>query len=177
MAALTTDARQILARLELLMHGKTQSFDSSGGKSDDRNPVPQGEARPPADHWRLIFLRCAEHDLPALIREAQDELRAILVRDQSGPPIEEDGDAWELRIIEEGEGHAADVVALAFACAVQTVTKFRRQHNRDLNLGHPILAMPQHAAKLKDSGLNQTQIARALGVSQPTVSRLLASAA
>ena len=43
---LTREARQILAEMELLMHGKTASLNGSG-RGGERNPVPQGESSPP----------------------------------------------------------------------------------------------------------------------------------
>ena len=174
MARLTRDARQILGELELIMHGKAASWNSSGGKGENENPVPQGEANPPADHWRRIFLACAEHDLSALVEEARDELGRIRRRDPDTAVPEEGRDAWEERLIEEGEGYEARVVATSFSTSVQVVTRARKKHGRDPNNGLEVSTPEVRAAQLHKQGLNQGQIARALGVSQPTVSRLLA---
>ena len=165
MAELTTDARHILARLELLMHGKTASLDSSGGVAD-RNPVPQGEARPLADQWRRIFHLCADHELPSLIEKAQKELQSILRRDPATlQGIEEEPrDAWEKRLIEDGEGFEARHVATSFRTSIDTVVKLRRREHRDPNLGHHLTQLPGESIR---------QMAARTGLSKSAVDRLL----
>jgi len=108
------------------------------------------------------------------VEEARAELQAIRRRDPDTLVPEEGRDAWEERLIEEGEGYEARVVATSFSTSVQVVTRARKKHGRDPNNGLEVSSPEVRAAQLRKQGLNQGQIARALGVSQPTVSRLLA---
>jgi hypothetical protein len=43
----TREARQLLAELELISHGQTQAWDSSGGHSAEKPLMPAGEPNPP----------------------------------------------------------------------------------------------------------------------------------
>jgi len=163
MARLTREARQVLAEMELLSYGKAASWNSSGGKGENENPVPQGDAHPIHEAWTLIFASCAEHDLGDLIRRARDELVSIRRRDPDIVVPEEDRDAWEVRLIEEGEGYEAKVVATSFSTSVQVVTKLRRKFDRDPNLGLTLRV---------DTSESVRQVAQRTGLSKSAVHRL-----
>jgi hypothetical protein len=48
------EARQVLAELELISHGKCASYNSSGA-GESTAVLPQGESRPPHEYWRHRF--------------------------------------------------------------------------------------------------------------------------
>jgi hypothetical protein len=98
---MTRDARQVLAELELISHGKATSWDSSGA-GETTAVLPQGESRPPHEYWRHQFQAATERELPGLVREAREELEAIRVRQEPAR------DTWDEKaaILEDGEGFA-----------------------------------------------------------------------
>jgi hypothetical protein len=178
MARLTREARQILAEMELLSYGKCASWNSSGGKGENENPVPQGDSNPLADEWHQKFAEAHPAELATLVWLAQGELDAIRRRDPATPVPEEGRDAWEERLIDEGEGHEAKVVATSFGTSVAVVTKLRKKYQRDPNLGlhlsHedlPPEGKKKRAAELHANGVSTRQIAQLVGVHQTQVVR------
>jgi hypothetical protein len=133
---LTREARQILGEMELLMHGKTASLNSSG-RGGERNPVPQGEAHPPHEQWLAVFNDLAPfpHLLRQAIHNARLELERIKRRDTTVVVREETREEWEARLLRDGAGFEARDVAVKFNCAVQDVTRLRTAAGRDPNLG------------------------------------------
>jgi len=164
-AELTRDARQVLAEMELLSYGKAATIGGSTRGGDDRHPVPQGDARPLHDQWRAVFLRCAAHDLAELVREARRDMESVRRRDPATlvEPAD-DRDAWEVRLIEEGEGHEARDVAVAFSTSVQVVEKLRRKFKRDY-LGYHLTQLPGESVR---------QMAARTGMSKSAIGRLVA---
>jgi hypothetical protein len=165
MARLTREARQVLAEMELLSYGKAASWNSSGGKGENENPVPQGDANPLHEAWRLRFERCKILDLAYEVELAREELSAIRRRDPDIVVPEEGRDAWEERLIEEGEGYEAKVVATSFSTSVQVVVKARKKHKRDPNLGYLLSVLPGESVR---------QMARRTGMSKSAAGRLKA---
>lgn len=162
MAELTREARQVLAEMELISYGKVSSWNSSGGKGEKENPVPQGDANPLHEIWRDRFERCKPLDLAYEVILAREELDAIRRRDTSSEaPAEEPRVAWEARLIEEGEGYEARHVATSFMTGVKDVTRIRRAHGRDPNDGREL--------RLEGS---ERELAKRLGVSKSTARRL-----
>jgi hypothetical protein len=163
MAELTREARQILAEMELLSYGKVASWNSSGGKGENENPVPQGDSHPLHETWRLTFFLAPDWQLSELVDLARVELDGIRRRDPDIVVPEEGRDAWEERLIEEGEGYEAKVVATSFSTSVQVVTKARKKHKRDQNLGYLVTV---------DLAQSVRQIARQTGMSKSAAHRL-----
>jgi hypothetical protein len=167
MARLTREARQILAEMELLSYGKVASWNSSGGKGENENPVPQGDSNPLHEQWGQRFRAAYGSDaaLLPLVVAAREELDAIRRRDPDTPVPEEGRDAWEERLIDEGEGHEAKVVATSFGTSVAVVTKLRRKYQRDPNLGLHLAMMPGETVR---------QMAARTGMSKSAIGRLTA---
>lgn len=164
MARLTREARQVLAEMELLSYGKAASWNSSGGKGENENPVPQGDAHPLHEFWRREFEEAGGYEeLMCCVDAARVELDSIRRRDPDTIVPEEDRDAWEERLIEEGEGYEAKVVATSFSTSVQVVTKARRKHRRDPNLGYHLERLPEETVR---------QMAERTGMSKSAVHRL-----
>jgi DNA invertase Pin-like site-specific DNA recombinase len=179
MAELTREARQILAEMELLSYGKVASWNSSGGKGENENPVPQGDSNPLHEIYERLFLATPSRDaLERQVEIARIELEQIRRRDPSTPVPEEGRDAWEERLIDEGEGHEAKVVATSFGTSVAVVTKLRKKYQRDPNLGlhlsHedlPPEGKKKRAVELHANGVSTRQIAQLVGVHQTQVVR------
>lgn len=172
------DARQVLAELELISHGKSASYNSSGA-GETTAVLPQGEARPPHEYWRREFEAASPSDLPGLIRDARSELDAWKRRQA---PV---ADAWDERkaILEDGEGFSADVVARRFQRSVTYVMKLRRADDREAEFGMPTRFV-QHRDDGRDRVLNLAaqgctlrQIAMQTGLHKTQVQRMLKQAA
>jgi hypothetical protein len=163
MAQLTREARQILAEMELLSYGKVASWNSSGGKGENENPVPQGDSNPLHEFWRDLFTLVSDEQLHAHVANARKELEAIRRRDPATPVPEEGRDAWEERLIDEGEGHEAKVVATSFGTSVAVVTKLRKKYQRDPNLGLHLAMLPGETVR---------QMAARTGMSKSAIGRL-----
>jgi hypothetical protein len=169
MAELTREARQVLAEMELLSYGKAASWNSSGGKGEKENPVPQGDSNPLHEFWRREFERAEGYEeLMCCLDAARIELDAIKRRDPSldEDVVEEPRTAWEARLIEEGEGYEARHVATSFMTGIKDVMRIRRQHGCDPNDGR----------KLELEG-SERDLAKRLGVSKTTARRLKGRAA
>jgi hypothetical protein len=163
---LTREARQILAEMELLMHGKTASLNSSG-RGGERNPVPQGEAHPPAEYWLARFRGASFDEISSVLHAARAELERIKRRDTTVVVQEETREEWETRLLRDGEGFEARDVAVKFSCAVQDVTRIRTRAGRDPNLGKV------DVRELAAQGLTVREIAERTGMSKSAVHRAI----
>jgi hypothetical protein len=67
--------RQVLAEFELISHGKTQSWDTSGGKSENPDPRPHGESKPFHEYWAYRWTLEPVSGRPALLADAREALR------------------------------------------------------------------------------------------------------
>jgi hypothetical protein len=175
---MTREARQVLAELELISHGKCASYNSSGA-GESTAVLPQGESRPPHEYWRHRFQAASERELPGLVREARGELEAIRVRQEPA------SDTWDEKaaILEDGEGFEASVVARRFQRSVTYVMKLRRDHEREAEFGLPTqFARPKEDGRdrvlnLASQGCTLRQIAMQTGLHKTQVQRMLKQAA
>lgn len=174
------EMRQVLAEMSLLQYGKTQAFNASGGKSENPDPRPSGEAWPLADKWAE---RWADDPTSATLADARAELQSWKVRTA---PVT---DVWNERdaILNEGQGFAADVVARRFQRTVTYVRKLRLKDDRESEYGLPIDSQPtraetkaqdrQRVENLASRGCTLRQIKMQTGVPTETVRRWLREAA
>lgn len=173
--SLEHDFRQVLAEMSLLQYGKTQAFDASGGKSENPDPRPSGEAWPLADKWAE---RWAENPTSDTLAGARAELQSWKVRQT---PAE---DCWNERdaILEEGEGHAADVVARRFARTPTYIRRLRlkaEDPKRESEYGLPVdRSLPKDNStdrvnNLASQGCTLNQIAMQTGLHKTQVRRIL----
>jgi hypothetical protein len=178
--SLEHDFRQVLAEMSLLQYGKTQAFDASGGKSENPDPRPSGEAWPLADKWAE---RWAENPTSDTLAGARAELQSWKVRQTPVVDTWDESDA----ILKEGQGHAADVVARRFQRTTTYVRKLRLSEGRESEFGLPIENEPTRAetkaidrervANLAQRGCTLRQIKMQTGVPTETVRRWLREAA
>lgn len=127
------EMRSLLAQLELLSHGKCQSFNASArGEVDD--PRPFGEQHPPHEEFRARWLNAPAGKRPDVLREARTVLEAWQGRNRSQGAQEWDEERW---IIEDGEGFEAVEVARRFNTSAERVRKLRLRAGRCGEFGKP----------------------------------------
>jgi hypothetical protein len=170
---LEDEMRTILVRMSLLMYGRTQSFNSSGGKSENPDPRPSGESWTLADHWAGEWRDRPTHET---VQGARDELEAWLKRTA---PVETDGTAFEDWVIEDGMNYAVAQVAGKFGIPESRVRRIRLKHGRETEFGLVI----DHAAEkdrseervvyLSGRGCSWREIAAQTGLHKTQVQRIL----
>lgn len=166
--------RQVLAEMELLSHGKTQSFNATARGEND-NPVPYGEATPPHEGFAVDWQRCeTDQDRQATLGEAKEFLESWKGRNRAQGDHEWDESAW---ILADGEGFDASEVAKRFNTTPSRVRKIRIAADRDSEYG--LSTVPAELDKetrvlnLASKGCTVRQIALQTGVPKSTVDRLL----
>lgn len=97
--------RQVLAELELVSHGSTASWDTSGGHAAPGHRIlaetNQAVPDPPHVHYRDVYSRCATDDLrTAVLDRAKAELQQIRVRQAANTITEETTAELDARIVE-----------------------------------------------------------------------------
>jgi 5-methylcytosine-specific restriction protein A len=120
MATITTEARTVLARLELLQHGTTTRYDPAKGSRNSEAPlVPPGESDPPHERWRRAMDAAPEEGLALVVQRATDELSASLRRPLA--PITPDTMGELKDRILACDGFAPREIAYALRCAERLV--------------------------------------------------------
>jgi hypothetical protein len=173
---LDDEMRAVILQMRLLGGGKTQSFNSSGGKSENPDPRPSGEPSPMADHWVAEWARePSERTLEA----ARAELRAWKKREA---PAQDDGTDFEQWVIDDGQGYAVEQVASKFGIAAQRVVRLRLKHKRDAEFGMPTEATTrvqrqdksrERVLNLASQGMTLRQIEAITDVKRETARRWL----
>ena len=170
------DFRQVLLSMQMLQYGKVQSFDSSGGKSENPDPRPSGESKPMHDYWAERWLLEPVSGRGALLSDAREALRSWKVR---VAPADTDGSTEDDWILEK-EGHSAEQVALFFKTTVSRVRKVRLDDDRDAEFGQKVQALVPSASKeervvlLTERGLSSREVALQVGLHKTQVLRILA---
>jgi hypothetical protein len=162
------EVRQVLAELELVSHGKCQSFNASGRPAEG-HARPFGDPYPEFIVFRERFDREGYSD--RLLQEARDTL-ATLKRQavkQDGETLED----LEGRIVEGDrgvivEGATPQEVADWAKVTVRFVMQARERQGYDPMTGRPMLISFD---VLVQRGLSVRQIARVTGMSRMTAHR------
>lgn len=147
--------RQLAAELELLSHGACVSWNPAGGHGIPDSRPPSGDVHPP--HLQML----ADWDKHG--DRVLDKWLETLKAWKGGGTQRPEGKSEREIVLEAGEGYAPADVADRFRLTATMVRKWRAQDGRNVETGRRV-AM---------NGRTQQQIAEALGVSQPTVHRLL----
>lgn len=172
---LDDEMRAVILAMRMLGGGKCQSFNSSGGKSENPDPRPQGEPDPLADHWVREWAReASERTLEA----ARAELRAWKRRET---PAEDDGTDFEQWVLDDGEGYAVAQVASKFGVAESRVRRIRLKAGRESEFGVAGGFQRDNSRdrvlNLASQGCTLRQIEMQTGVSKSKVQRWLKDAA
>lgn len=173
--------RQILAELELLSHGKTQTWNKTA-HGTDRDPKPQGESRPPHIEYRDRYER-AKGDLErdhirSEARKTLNEWKGTTAT-RARQAKQEPEHLRRQEILKKGEGWDASDVARVYRTSVREIIDIRDAANRDPSTGKPIPAeedATEQAQRLKDGGLTVRQISAYQQVPKSTVQRRLKAA-
>jgi hypothetical protein len=168
----------VLAQLEVVSAGTIAGYSPvPKGGAHESSPPRSGDAWPPHERFAARYNDCStDSERDRVIAAAEKELRNLR---RSRPPAktetkkERDG-----RIVIEGEGFSALEVAMKFRCGVRDVWSARHAAARDKDYGRPlgvtvgsVIERRQRVAEMKARGMTERQIALALGVSRPTVSK------
>ncbi len=180
MTALPHQARQILARLELVSSGTTQAFNSSG-RAAERDPRPSGWTPAPQEPEPLhLFYRAKMTAEPARIdhwiREAEQALEQVVKGNRTVIEIKPElPHQRRARMLRDGEGESVQVVALAFRCSHKEVIDTRRDADRDTSTGRRLVpvAVPDvsEAVRLRVLGWSFREVERRTGVKRSTLHR------
>lgn len=171
--------RETLAKLEMLSHGATVSYNKSGGESgepDDKvaGQVARGVEEPP----HVLFRRRYDDQAGDVGRrtvweEADAELKAWKRRTA---PVQNTISEDE-QILEDGEGWDPEWVGRRFDRSPAWVRRLRQRNGRHSETGLPAASdtgdLTDWIVNMNRGGLSQPQIAKRLGTSQATVSRTL----
>lgn len=191
---LDREMRQVLIEMTLLSYGSTQQWNSAGGGGES-DGIPghllawSGEknARPSRrtlfDSWLDTYEKADSDEKRADVvdhaRNALDEWRGYGRQAAARGTVMSDGEVLRERILVEGKGWPAQVVADALRCTATFVRKVRLAAEKDED-GHDVQAALDEAEDarsrvlaLKGKNLSQRQIALLTGVSGRTVGRIL----
>jgi hypothetical protein len=177
MMTVEPEFRQVLAEMTLLSYGRTQSFDSSGGKSENPDPRPHGESKPFHEYWAHRWTLEPVSGRSALLADAREALRCWKVRTA---PVEDDGSNEDDWIIRDGEGFSADQVARKFNVTTTRVRRVRVRNDRDAEYGKEVQALVPSASKdervvlLTERGLSSREVAAQVDLHKTQVLRILA---
>lgn len=180
---LAARARQVILELSMTACGKAANYQPSGGGDQDRGPT-SGDPNPP---HVILVKRIAgaetEYAVKSAVKWGETELHRIRHQPQAFAVRPESERERHKRIVSTGKGWTIHEVASALSVAPNEVRQARIAAGRDVTLGEPIAGaetagnLTQTVVTLKRQGLTQKQIAKQLGVSQPTVSRAWKQAA
>jgi len=173
------ELRELLARLEMTATGAITSYSPSGRGGADSRPPTSGDDWPPFMQLEERIAHAETLDeLRAAKQWAHDRLRHII----RGPRVivaEETREERRDRIVENGEGFPASVVAASLGCTIREVYEARTAHDRDLLDGRKRREVTEmtakerqeRARKMRLAGISYTRIAEQLGVHPNTVRR------
>lgn len=169
----STEQRQVLAELELTSVARARAFVPAVTTSPPDSAPPTGDESPAA-YWRARFDACTdERELAELVALARLDLRRI--RRRAFPAVSWN-EATELaaRVIEDGEGETAQLVAIALRCTPTFVRRTRVAHGRDPDHGRVVHIDRIDPASLRAAGLSIRQAAAVIGVPRSTLHGRLA---
>jgi hypothetical protein len=171
--------RQVLAELELISHGSTQSWNSAGGgkDSEDSTTAPPGEMHPPHLEYLHLWDQAVDDQARALIRkEAEALLESIRGHgiDRSrvvGESLEQE----DARILAEGKDFPVEEVARRFHCTPTRVRRVRLAAEQEaFEAARAAEAdAAAEARRMEANGLTQRQIALTMDRPRRTIRRWL----
>ena len=176
--------KRALLALELTAQGKAYSYAPVTAHAAPESMEPLGDADPPHLLYARRYAGCrTDAQREQVIEEAQDELKSI--RKSQAKAVEEPSEAWERRLIKDGEGFDAQTVAVRMNTGVKRVWSVRKRNGRDKDTGKlpeteerlSVQARTERARVMKDRGMSARQIAVMLRVDHKTVTSDLERAA
>lgn len=169
--------RLLLAELELISHGSTQSWNSAGGSHSESTAVlPYGESAPPHLVLRDLYIaQTTDHGRRTIVTRMRTALREARGRVDRSHVVYETREQEDARIVKQGEGFTDHEVAFRFNCTPSRVRRARLAAGVNPETGKP--ALPAHEAadqrteaqRMKADGMSVRQIAMVLGRPPATV--------
>jgi DNA-directed RNA polymerase specialized sigma24 family protein len=183
---LPLEMRQVLAELELLSHGSTQSFAAAPGAGSDKSyGRPPGDEHPPHLHWRNQWKRASDEDRRSeVLRHAKADLAAHRKGDMSRVQVMvESRDELEKRVVREGKGWSVQETALHCRVTPTFVRKARLRAAADaaVDAQDELATVPvdkrERCLHLAAGGHTERGIAMLTKLPKSTVRRLIGRAA
>lgn len=175
------EMRKVLAELELLSHGATMQWNSSGGKSCEHpgGKRPGGDSRPLHDVYRELWGRAGtDEQRRNVVDDAQQALRAELVQQER-----KEGETPEQkrkRCIETCAGRTAGEAAEEMRETTTWVLKARIAAERDPSTGNEVVVDQDWritAQELAERNVSLRVIGQRVGKSHIAVRNALRKAA
>lgn len=177
---MTKEFRQILAQLELLSHGSTQSWNKTA-QAADRDQRPGGEAFPPHEQFRIDWYCATSDEARVDVLEAArrylKEWKGQKVKKPTATRSQADIDAemrsyagWTPREIARRTGNVI---------TEGMVMTWRKGHTVDPSTGYEVKPIDKRSkvVQLHHGGMAQAEIAKVTGVTRQAVSQMLKRAA
>jgi transposase-like protein len=147
MSNLPREARQILARLELVSHGSITGYNKSGGARTCEHPGgkrPAGEAEPP----HLTF-RARMVDEPWKVWDLIEEAEKHLERIVKGNPPKTEGISDRDIVLNDAKGFSPKQVSQRYGYSESLIRKWRTQDGKDSEDGLEVreIAVPDRLAE------------------------------
>lgn len=176
-AIIPQHVRLLLAELELISHGSTQSWNSAGGAHGDNTAVlPYGESNPPHVYFRDLYLtQTTDEGRQRVVGKICGALREARGHIDRSHVVGETREQEDTRIISQGEGFTADEVAHRFNCTPSRVRRARLAAGRSQHDGKPTqgsLTVTDgriEALRMKEQGMSVRAIAMVLNTPPSTV--------
>jgi hypothetical protein len=169
--------RQVLAELELVSCGRGYSYNGSGGGKAGSRPPVTGDDDPPHLRYRDAYMRAStDAARERVVSQARDELRRLQGRYERPKGEGETPKAWKARMIREGAGFEAEIVARQFNATARVVKKIRIDHGCNPVDGRP-LGQNASVVELHAAGFSLAEIAGAKGLKRWEVHRIVKRAA
>ena len=170
------EVRQILAELELVSAGTTYSWGSSGGGKAGSRPPVSGEDDPPHLKYRRDYLRASTDHARKVVQDAAlTHLRRLQGRYERPQAQGETPKQWKARLLREGEGFEAEIVARQFNTTPKIVRFARVEFNRFPGDGRPMGQVDSVAVRdsrirvMAQQGATIAQIAKHFDLPNTTV--------
>jgi hypothetical protein len=182
---LPVEARQVLARLELIACAQAQSFDKEGGRSADRPSRPAGpDLKGDGDlvaFWRAQMVSAGD-SLQKVVAEAEEALEGLLRSPEPEELTPEPVADRNARMLKEGEGFTVSDVLLNFRDMThRDVINLRTNDGRDGVYGRKLKPETVYdrseVLRMHGDGYTPTQIAKIAGKTKQAVSQMIKRAA
>lgn len=173
---LPSAVRQILAELELISHGSTQSWNSAGGHGESTAVLPYGESNPPHVYLRELYVaQTTDPGRARVVTRITLALREARGQIDRSHVVGETREHEDARMIKQGEGFTPEEVANRFNCTPSRVRRARLAAGRSQDTGKAIHTATDaddgriEALRMKDQGMSVRQIAMVLSQPKSTV--------
>jgi hypothetical protein len=176
---LPIELRQVLAELEMLSHGRVQSYAGTAPGESEGYGRPPGSEFPPHIIWRDEWMKASDaRRRYEVLRLAAEELSALR-KGRKVTVVEETQAEMEERVISKGDGWTVEETARECRCTATFVRRSRLKAGVNAITGQQPKDRKQtsdqreRARQLADEGFTERQIVMLTGLAKTTIRRLL----